>query len=238
MQVIGDNYTPINNSGVITFAGDTYANVQVMATALNNGRTSIAYLPYTTTLGQISEYYKIAAQYAADIATQSDTPALSYNYDVLPNIAVPVVADRLTRSQQEVLLNNGVTPLMVVNNQVEIVKAITTYVKNAAGNLDTTLLSVNTYRTLDYVAVQIFNALQIFNKTSITARLMKAMASVIYLTLKDIEAEGQIQNVDQYKAAITVVQDSVNPSQLDVNIPCNIVSPLDIVAAELNLIIS
>ena len=220
---------------------DTYANVKTLCeTDINKGRCTCAYLSYANTNTAGSEYYKVAAAYAADIVSQSDDPALPYNNDVLTPIAPPAVTDRLTRTQQEDCLHNGVTPLEVIpGEQVAIVKAITTYVFNSLGNPDPTLLNVNTYRVLDFVRAQMITTYQSkYGKSKITARLINSVKDTTYNTLKLIEVLEIVKDVDLYKNAITAVINPVNPSRIDVSIPTAIVSPLDIIAGSLNLIIS
>lgn len=219
---------------------DTYANVKALCgTTGNSGRCTCAYLTYANTDGAASEYFKVAAAYAADIVAQSD-PSLPYNGDVLVPIAPPSVADRLSRTQQEDLLWNGVTPLEVVSGElVAIVKAISTYTTNGSGSPDPTLLNIETYRTLDYVRAQLRTKYQSnYGKSKITARLLNSIIDTTYNTLKLIELLEIVKDVDTYKTAITAVVNPANPSRVDVKVPTAIVSPLDIIAGELDLIIS
>jgi len=218
---------------------DTYSDVKLLCnTHSNAGRATCAYLSYAGTNGPATEYYKVAAAYAADLVAQSD-PALPYNGDVLVPVAPPSIVDRLTRTVQEDCLHSGVTPLEVIpGEQVAIVKAITTYVYNGSGNPDATLLNVNTYRVLDYVRAQVKARLEArFRKSKITTRILKSIVSEITDVLYLIQVLEIVKDVDTYKAGITAVINSSNPSRVDVEIPTPIVSPLDIIAGELKLII-
>ena len=93
---------------------------------------------------------ELAAAYAAVAASEED-PARPLNTLELSGIAVPAVADRLGRKKQEVMLKNGPTPLEFgTGDVVQIVRAVSTYTRNAIGATDISLLDMTTIRTLDY----------------------------------------------------------------------------------------
>ncbi len=70
----------------------------------------------------------------------------------MKGIAPAPIEQRLSRTQQEVVLKKGVTPLEVgAGDVVMIVRAISTYTRNLEGTLDPSFLDITTIRTLDYV---------------------------------------------------------------------------------------
>jgi phage tail sheath gpL-like len=67
--------------------------------------------------------------------------------------------------------------------------------------------------------------------------VLKSIKAEITDVLYLIQVLEIVKDVDTWKAAITAVVNSSNPSRVDVEIPTAIVSPLDIIAGELKLII-
>jgi phage tail sheath gpL-like len=131
--------------GVYGYDG-AMAACTTLAATINSGRMLCAYLR-----GTRSPAYEIASAMAAMMAFEED-PARPLNTLELTGIAAPPIDQRLSRMEQESLLANGVTPLEVgPGEDVQIVRAITTYVLDAQGVEDTSLLDVTTIRTLDYV---------------------------------------------------------------------------------------
>lgn len=126
---------------------DTLSLCTTLAGQLNSGRISLACLPGSPSLPET-----LSAAYCAVAASEED-PARPLNTLVLTGVAVPPESSRLSRTEQEVALKNGVTPLEVGPGEVvQIVRAISTYTRNAAGATDISLLDMTTIRTLDYVA--------------------------------------------------------------------------------------
>ena len=124
----------------------TLSAATALAASLNAGAITVALLPGTSSTPR-----QVAAAYAAVIASEED-PARPLNTLALTGIAVPPIASRLGRVEQETCLANGITPLEVAAGDViQIVRAITTYTKSAAGATDVSLLDLTSIRTLYYV---------------------------------------------------------------------------------------
>ena len=218
---------------------DTYANAKVLAgTNLNDGRATMAYINYASDNLAKTEYFKIAGAFAGDIASNSD-PAVPYDGLVLSAIAPPAIVDRLTRTQQEDLLNNGVTPLYVIpGEQVAIVRAISTYVTNNLALPDPTLLDITTIRTLDFVRAQIRTRLSIrFQRAKLSPRILKSIKAEVIDVLYLLQTLEIVQNVDTYKAGVIVEVDTSDNTRADVKVPSNIVSGLHVIAGVIALIL-
>ncbi|MGL9774702.1 MAG: phage tail sheath subtilisin-like domain-containing protein [Sodalis sp. (in: enterobacteria)] len=93
---------------------------------------------------------ELAAIYAAIIASESD-PARPLNTLVLPGADITPQDKWPGRSEQENALANGLTPFEVNGSQVQIVRAVSTYVKNSMGVTDRSLMDITILRSLDYV---------------------------------------------------------------------------------------
>jgi phage tail sheath gpL-like len=216
---------------------DSAANTKTLCgTDLNDGRTTCAFISYASDDLAKSEYFKIAAAYAAVIASESD-PTVPYDGLPLTSIAPPAVVDRLTRTQQEDYLNSGVTPLEVIaGEQTAIVRAITTYTTNSLSIPDITLLDINTYRTLDLVRFQVRSRLASrFQRGKINARIIKMVKTEIIDVLYLLQSLEIVQNIDTYKSGVIVEVDTSDPTRLDCKIPGPIVSGLHVISGNIVL---
>jgi phage tail sheath gpL-like len=219
---------------------DSYADLETLCgTTLNHWRTTAAYVSYASGVLAKAESFKIAAAYGAAIASQSDI-ALPYDDMVLVGIPAPAVADRFTRTQQEDLLHNGVTPLYVVpGEQVAIVRSITTYVKNAGGNVDPALLDITTPRTLDEFRFQVVTRLKLrFIPSKLTAKKPAQVVTQVLDVMYLMQGIDQLKNVDTYKNGVIAEIDSGDPTRINVKIPAPIVPGLHIITGIIDLILS
>jgi phage tail sheath gpL-like len=223
----------------VTDQVDTFGNIETKAgTTMNHGRTTMAYLRSANGNLAKTEPFKIAGEYGAMLAYNSD-PVVPYDGLTLATVAAPAVTDRFTRTEQESLLNNGVTPLYVIPGEmVAIVRAVSTYTVNSFGTPDPTLLDINTLRTLDYVRAQVLLRLQQrFQRAKLSTktpgRVRSETLDVLYL-LEQLEI---VQNVKQYASGVICERDSADVNRIDIKIPTNIVSGLHVIAGVLDLIL-
>ncbi|HOX49885.1 MAG TPA: phage tail sheath subtilisin-like domain-containing protein [Fibrobacteria bacterium] len=128
----------------ITGAAKNIATLVTLANGLNHERDHISYLP-----GSPTAPWVIAACVAGVVASQSD-PAMPFSGRVLGSVVAPPVALGLTRSEQETLMVNGVTPLESdPAGNVSIVRLVTTRT-TTNGSQDLVLLDTNPIAILDY----------------------------------------------------------------------------------------
>jgi phage tail sheath gpL-like len=115
-----------------------------LATALNANRGLLGAI-------NASESWSVAICAAMAAAmSRNEVATVPYNNMVLNGILPPPVASRWIRTETRALLDNGVTPLIVLpGEQVAIDRAVVTGVKNAAGDFD--------YSTLDVTKIQAFD---------------------------------------------------------------------------------
>ena len=168
--------------GVYASTG-TLSAATTLAGQLNSGRITGALLPGSTTPPE-----QIAAAYAAVLASEED-PARPLNTLVLTGVTVPPVASRLGRTEQEVCLKNGVTPLEAgPGDVVQIVRAISTYTVNAEGTADVSLLDITTIRTLDYVRKAIRERISLrFPREKLSTRTPPKVRSEILDVLRGLK---------------------------------------------------
>lgn len=218
--------------GVCAVTG-AFADATTLAGEINEGRMLEAYLP-----GTYSAAFEVAAAMAAVMASSTD-PAMPLNTLELPGIAAPAPADKLTQTEVESLLWNGVTPLRVDSQQnVAIVRAISTYTKNANGIADPSLLDITTIRSLDYVRQACRTVIGLrFPRAKLTPDMPKKVRSALYATLKQLESNKIVENVDANAAGLIVEQDSQSVTQLDAKIPANVVPGLHVFAGRIDLLL-
>ena len=221
--------------GVFGYTGVQATCETLCGTTLNDDRQSCGYLKYSkTTERGHSLDYEVGAAYGAVIASHDD-PAAPYNYEGLTGIAPSDTAQRLTRSQQESCLENGVTPLEVGPGEtVQIVRAITTYTTNAAGTADPALLDLTTVRALDYgrLAIETRQALR-FSRSKATERTKGKLKSEVLDVIRQLSELEIWNNVTPDE--VFVEEDSVAAGRFNVSIPAHVVQGLHIIANKINL---
>ena len=207
------------------------------ATTCNHGRITLAYLPSVSTVGLEASAYYIGAAYAGVIAAQED-PAQPYNNEKISGLPAVNYTDRLTRTQQEDLLSNGVTPLIVDSGEnVVICRAISTYVTNAAGVVDPSLLDLTTIKTLDYVRAATRQRLALrFPNNKLSARTPTLVRAEVLDVLYLLEKLEILYNVKANESGVLVERDLQDVNRLDIRIPAQVVPGLHVIAERIDLL--
>lgn len=226
---------PLEQRGVIACAGfiGTLANATTLAGQINSGRIALALAPSTVSLP-----YEVAAAFAAVCASEED-PARPLNTLELKGVAIMPLANRLSRTEQESCLNNGVTPLEVgPGERLQIVRAITTYTLDPQSVPDISLLDLTTIRTLDYVrrAVRERIALR-FPREKLSARTPARVRSEILDVLYKLEELEIVEEVEANKDGVLVERDLQDPNRLDAKIPTDVVNGLHVFAGRIDLLL-
>jgi phage tail sheath gpL-like len=212
--------------------GNLAAVKTLCATSLNHWRLSCAYLPNTRSLS-----CEVAAGYGAVIASQSDA-ALPYNDLPIEGLNLPASDMRLSGDVIRDLLASGVAPLAESpGERVGIVRAITTYVRDAQGVDDPTLLDITTPRTLDYVQASCRSRISAkFPRTKKTDRVKKAVRSELLDTLYELESLEQVEDVDDWKEYLIYEDDLQDAARTNFRIPAKIVRGLHVIANRIDLL--
>ena len=220
--------------GVGYYAIDTsLASAITLATGINSGRIVGPLLR-----GTRSPSYEIAAAFAAVRASESD-PARPLNYLPLKGIAAPAEAQRLTRQEQESALANGVAPLQVgPGQQVQIVRAITTYVENLAGVPDISLLDVTTIDSLDYGRRAVRERLLLrFPRAKLSTKTPARIRTEVLDVMNRLERLEIWENVAANRSGVTVERDEQDPNRVNIRIPADVVNGLHVTAGRIDLIL-
>ena len=235
-----DRASPTEDRPAIGVFGYTevQATIETLCgTTLNAGRMSCGYLKYTkTTERGHSLDYEIAGAYAAVIAGEQD-PARPLNGLVLPGIAPCAEESKLSRSQQESLLLNGVTPLEnVTGSKVAIVRSISTYTTSASGYADVSLLDLMTIRTLDYTKLAVETRLGlVFPRSKLSQRTPAKVRTQVINVLLQLEEQEILENVEANLDMVIVERNANDPNRIDIKIPADVVNGLHVIAQRIDL---
>ncbi|WP_060495326.1 phage tail sheath C-terminal domain-containing protein [Pseudomonas sp. GTC 16482] len=211
----------------------TLSAATTLAADLNSGAICLVVMP-----GTASTARQVAAAFASVVAFEED-PARPLNTLVLTGIGVPPVASRLSRTEQETCLANGVTPLEVgPGNTVQIVRAVTTYTKSAAGATDVSLLDVTTIRTLYYVRESSRDRVRLrFPRAKLSNRTPAAVRSELLDVLKKLEELEIVENVDENAPGLIVERSEQDVNRLNASIPVDVVNGLHVFAGRIDLLL-
>lgn len=226
---------PLEQRGAIGVAGwpKSLSTGTTLAASINNGRITVGWHN-----GSVKTPAQIAAAYAAVIASEED-PARPLNTLAMNTLDVTALADRPGRNEQENALYNGLTPFEVgPGDAVQIVRAISTYTKNADGVDDVSLLDITTIRTLDYVRKACRERIALrFPRDKLSSRTPDRVRSELLDVLYKLEELEIIEEVDANKAALIIERDSKDVNRLNGRIPADVVNGLHIFAGRIDLLL-
>lgn len=134
---------------------------------------------------------------------------------------------------------NGVAPLQVgPGQQVQIVRAITTYVENSAGVPDISLLDVTTIDTLDYTRRSVRERLLLrFPRAKLSVKTPARVRTEVLDVLTKLERLEIIENVMLNRSGVICERDEQDPNRLNIKIPADIVNGLHVIAGRIDLIL-
>jgi phage tail sheath gpL-like len=186
----------------------------------------------------ISPAYEVAAALAAVWCREPD-PARPLNTLALVTIAAPAIDQRLSRTEQESCLHNGITPLEVgPGERVQIVRLISTYTLNPQGIPDVSLLDATTITSLDYGRKAIRERIALRfprNKISTKGKTIQKVRGEILDVMYKLELLEIWDDIDSYKDQLIVEKDLQNVGQLNARIPAPVVPGLHVFAAVIDL---
>lgn len=204
-----------------------------LAASINSGRISGILVPNAYDLP-----YQVGAAYAAVVAFEED-PARPLNTLALTGILANPLANRLSRTEQENALNNGITPSEIgPGDKVQIVRAITTYTLDPQAIPDISLFDLTTIRTLDYVRKAIRERISLrFPREKLSVRTEQKVRSEIIDVLIKLEELEIIEKVQENLPGIIVERDSQDPNRLNARIPADVVNGLHVFAGRIDLLL-
>lgn len=209
------------------------------------------FLSILSVKGSPTPSYEIAAALTKALMLEVPAnPARSLQTVSLPGVKVPAIADRLTQSEQDVLLNDGIATTSVDSSgNIVIQRLITTYKTNENGGVDESFLDVTTLTLLSRLRYDLRNRIAVrFARHLIanddqpvapltdilTPSIGKAFAVAVF---KDWQLQGWVEDLEGFKSSLIVQRDSGNPNRMNFGVFVNIVNPLRQVATKLGLIL-
>lgn len=211
----------------------TLAATTTLSNGINHGRILGAFLRSSRSLP-----IEIASAMASILAFEED-PAMPLNTLELKGLHAPTIENRLTRTEQETLLNNGATPLEVgPGEKVQVVRAISTYVKDAQGQDDVSLLDITTIRTLDFTRLNCVSRISLrFPRSKLSSRTPALVRSELLDVLFKLEELEILENVSDNADGLIVERDSQDNNRLNAKIPADVVNGLHVFAGRIDLIL-
>ncbi|MCG9088053.1 phage tail sheath subtilisin-like domain-containing protein, partial [Laribacter hongkongensis] len=200
---------------------------------INSGRISGAWYPGSRALP-----CEIAAGYAAVLASEED-PARPINTLEIKGLDITDPTDWSGRAEQEAALHGGLTPLEVgPGNRVQIVRAVTTYLKDPQGIDDPALLDLTTIRTLDYVRKACRDRISLrFPREKLSERTPPKVRSELLDVLVKLEELEIVEAVEANKAGLIVERDSQDVNRLNARIPTDVVNGMHVFAGRIDLLL-
>jgi len=225
---------PLEQRGAIGVYGHTgsLATATTLAAGVNAGRISGCNFKVP------EQPCELAAAYGAVVASEED-PAQPLNLLELAGITAPALADRLSRTEQETALYNGVTPLDAGPGEtVQIVRAITTYTLDAQSIPDISLLDLTTIRTLDYVRKACRERISLrFPREKLSERTAPKVKDQLLDVLYKLEELEIVEQVEANVDGVIVERDLQDPNRLDAKIPVDVVNGLHVFAGRIDLLL-
>ncbi|WP_419852038.1 phage tail sheath subtilisin-like domain-containing protein [Actinobacillus pleuropneumoniae] len=215
--------------GVMGWRG-TFSTGTTFTSNLNSERITVGWYK-----GAVEPNAIIAAGYGAVIAAEED-PARPLNTLEVKGLTLVDDSEKPLFSEVNQALFNGLSPLEVVVNRVQITRAITTYTKSVTNTDDPSYLDLTTPRTLDYVrkAIQTRQRLR-FPRAKNSPRMPAKVRSEVLDVLYQLEGQEIIENVDGWKDRLVVVKNALDPTYLDLDIPADVVNGLHVIRNKITL---
>lgn len=209
------------------------------------GARNSQYSCIVASTGIPSAPFEVAASVAAIVAlaAQQD-PGRPFQTLGLPGIQAALPAERLTQSERNTLLFNGIATLVMGSGgAVQIERMATTYQDNAAGAADDAYLDAETVLTLMYLRYDFRNrimtkyprhklgddgGLYAAGQPVMTPAIGRAEAIAWF---RDMEGLALVENFPAFKANLIVARDPVDRNRLNWTLPPDIINQLRVSAA-------
>ena len=238
IKALSKHITQVSNAieqrgciGVLGHRG-SMATGATLAGKLNDGRITCAWYK-----GADEANALIAAGYAAVLAFEED-PAKPLNTLEIKGLNMTTPENAPLFNECNNALYNGLTPLTVVANKVQIMRAVSTYTKSASNVDDPSLLDITTIRTLDYVRRSVKERIALrFPRDKLSDRLLPKIRSEILDVLIKLEQAEIIENAEANKAKLLVSRSLQDPNRVNAVIPADVVNGLHVFAGRIDLIL-
>ncbi len=187
--------------------------------------------------------WEVAAQYAARSAVFiSADPGRPTQTGTLPGIDPAGASDRFMLTERQSLLSNGIATAYYEGGSYRIQRGITTYQRNAFGQVDDSYLdseplhqSAHVIRNLQGRITSKYGRSKLANdgtsfgpgQAIVTPIVIRGELVAAY---GELERAGQVENMELFKEHLVVERDPNNPNRLNVLFPPDLVNQLRVFA--------
>lgn len=236
----------IQNDGYhLTAARGTLSELNTLGNSRNSQFTTIK-----RASGPSSPYQHAACLAGVIAGSAQIDPARPFQTLALPGILAEDSSEKLTLSERNILLNNGIaTDKVDAGGTVRIERVITTYKENPAGADDISYLDLNTLLTLSYLRYDFRNFWLVKyprhklagdggnfapGQAIMTPKLAKAEAIGRFRLWENL---GLVENIDQFKEDLIVERNIQDPNRLDFLLPPDLVNQLRVVGVKIGFLL-
>jgi phage tail sheath gpL-like len=196
--------------------------------------------------GPDATWVRAAAEVGVIALYGSADPARPFQTLALAGCLPGNPTERFTRTERNVLLNDGISTHTVAGGQVLLERPITTYQLNAQGLPDNSYLDVTTMLTLAYLRFTLRAMIATkyprhkLANDGLTVAPGQAVVTPKILTAEIVALAGQwedaalIEDISTFQSLINVQRNAGDPTRIDAYIPPDIVSGLLIFAGEID----
>jgi len=220
--------------GIVGFdAGTDFATVINQAKALNSGKVYTSYPNALDNTGtELSGIYTAAAL-AGQIAAETDPSMPMTNVQVNGFYGL---AKKLKDDEINSLIEAGVIPLEVRSGEIRIVRAVSTYTKDATGNTDITWQELTTTLITHHILKDMRRRLtSAFSRAKQTAETRDAIKSEVLTALLEYQAADYIEDVKDEDVSIEI--NPHDPFRNDVDFVYNVTGPVNVIFLTGHLVI-
>ncbi|MCS5517687.1 hypothetical protein NWF32_31305 [Pseudomonas qingdaonensis] len=134
---------------------------------------------------------------------------------------------------------NSITPLEVAAGDViQIVRAVSTYTKSAAGANDVSLLDLTTIRTLYYVRQALRERVRLrFPRSKLSNKTPAAVRGELLDVLSKLEELEIVEEVAANAPGLVVERSLQDVNRLNASIPVDVVNGLHVFAGRIDLLL-
>jgi len=243
-----DRWGPVrqNDGKLITAARGSFGTLATLGNSRNSKQDSIV-----DDQSSPSPLWVICASVAAAIALSAENdPAMPLQTLALPTVLAPVLLDRRTVEERNLLLYDGISSFKTAaGDQVVIERIITTYKTNALGAPDTSYLSLEKLLTLSLLRYE-YNALfatkyarfKLGNdgtkygpgQSIMTPKLGKSEIIKLY---EQWALRGLVQDTDIFAANLIVERNATDPDRLDSLVPAHVMDQLRVMGTQIGFLV-
>ncbi|MCA3349655.1 MAG: phage tail sheath subtilisin-like domain-containing protein [Roseomonas sp.] len=168
----------------------------------------------------------------------------------LPTMVAPLISQRFTFQERDLLLRDGISTFRVNDaGQVFVERVISTYQTSPSGAEDISYLDIETVKTLSYIRYDLrtmialrFPRHKLANDGTAFARGQNVVTpgtlrAEIVARFKQWEAAGLVEGVDQFKQDIIVRRSESDPNRVDALLPPDLVNQFRVLAAQIEFLL-